>query len=47
MCFVILALLLTACAKVPDSVKIAVQKEGEAIDRVAIDYQISAETYHS
>ncbi len=40
-------LFLIACAKVPDSVKIALQKEGEAIDKVAIDYQISVETYHS
>jgi len=42
----VLSLLLIACAKVPDSVKIAVQKEGEAIDKVAMDYQISVEAYH-
>ncbi len=36
----------TGCASVPDSVLIAIKKEGEAIQRVEQDYQKSVDTYH-
>lgn len=45
--FTVTLLVFTACATVPDSVKIAMQKQGKAIDRVAADYQISVEAYHA
>ncbi len=36
----------TGCASVPDSVLIAVKKEGEAIQKVEQDYRTSVDTYH-
>ncbi len=42
----VLGLLATGCASVPDSVQIAVQKEGEAIEKVEADYQTSVNAYH-
>ena len=43
----LISFLATGCTSVPDSVQIAVKKEGEAIDRVSEDYQISVNAYHS
>ena len=40
-------LMLSACATVPDSVKVAIEKEGEAIRAVESDYRTSVSMYHS
>lgn len=40
-------LVLSGCATVPDSVKIALEKEGAAINAVESDYRTSVEMYHS
>ncbi len=40
-------LMLSACATVPDSVKVALEKEGEAINAVEADYRTSVNMYHT
>jgi hypothetical protein len=39
-------LTLSACATVPDSVKVALEKEGAAINAVEADYRTSVNMYH-
>lgn len=41
------ALTLSACATVPDSVKVALEKEGAAISAVESDYKTSVNMYHA
>jgi hypothetical protein len=44
---VLLILGLTGCATVPDSVKVALEKEGAAIHAVESDYNTSVNRYHA
>jgi len=44
---VCVVLTLSACATVPDSVKVALEKEGAAITAVESDYRTSVNSYHS
>lgn len=44
---ILLFLGLSGCATVPDSVKIALEKEGTAISAVESDYNISVNRYHA
>lgn len=41
-----LLLILSGCATVPEPVKVALAKEGEAIDAVAQDHRIAVNAYH-
>ena len=45
--FVPIVLALSACATVPDSVKVALEKEGAAISAVESDYRTSVSMYHA
>ena len=44
---VFLIIVISGCATVPDSVKVALEKEGEAISAVESDYNTSINMYHA